>query len=514
VSNAVLIADGQAARSSRVAKACAARGFETALARHGAEALEAALQDVPDVIVAPVDLGLIDAQRLSEILRANPRTQDVRFLFLGRPPSARAMGPFDEALPTLADADEVALRVEAMLAQRARVQAVEQETQADHEVQGKLSQIPLTDLLQLFHMNRRTGLLELFREEPGGAQERGAIWVRDGHLTQAQAGRVEGEKALFRMLAWRDGSFAFAPNRASSAPRMLTPTRSLLLEGMRQLDEWDRMRGSLPPLDARVTLVVKKADLPSSVHPLTQEVLLLLEIHDVVRDVVDHCSYPDYQVLRTLQALVDRRLVKLSREAEGVREAGPALFTPLQVRRLRDWLQAGRPRSAGPTRDARLLLISPDPAGTRDFVRLLGGLPGMTLAAPFERGTFAPDDVAPVGRLGVGEGLGIELLHVPGAARFAPIWPLASHRALGAMVLLPCEAEPTVDLEPLRDTLRRQPHARIFHVLLLRKGERVAPEELQRRFSLLDESSLFLVQLESGKEPSALLRTMLARVLP
>lgn len=512
MSSAILIADGHAARAQRVGKACAARGFATAFARHGAEALEAALADVPDVVIAPVDLALIDAQRLAEILRANPRTQDVRFLFLGRAPAAKAMGAFDEALPPSADADEVAMRVEAMLAQRARVDAVEREAAADHEVQGKLSQIPLTDLLQLFHMNRRTGILELVRQEPDGAEERGATWLRDGNLLQAAVGRVEGEKALFRMLAWRDGSFAFTPNRVSSAPRILTPTRALLLEGMRQLDEWDRIRASLPPLDAQVILSVKKSDLPGSVHPLTQEVLLLLEIHDLVRDVVDHCSYPDYQVLRTLQALAERRLVQLRRDPGRPADRSAALFAPVQVRRLRDWLQAGRPRSA-PLRDAKLLLVSADASGTRDFARLLAGLPGMSLAAPFERGTFSPEDVAPLGRLAVGDGLGIELLHVPSDPRFAPVWPLAAHGALGTLLLVAPGGEPE-SLARVSEALRSRPRARLFHVLLLRKGERLAPQELSSRFSLLDESSLFLVQLESGKDPASLLRTMLARVMP
>jgi CheY-like chemotaxis protein len=513
VSSAILIADGHAARARRLGDACAARGFATAFARHGAEALEAALADVPDVVIAPVDLALIDAQRLAGILRANPRTQDVRFLFLGRAPAASAMAAFDEALPPSAGADEVAMRVEAMLAQRVRFDTVGREAAADHEVQGKLSQISLADLLQLFHMNRRTGLLELMRHEPGGAEERGALWLRDGNLLQATVGRVEGEKALFRMLAWRDGSFAFSPNRVSPAPRILTPTRALLLEGMRQLDEWERMRGSLPPLDAQVVLTVKKSDLPSSVHPLTQEVLLLLEIHDLVRDLVDHCSYPDYQVLRTLQALADRHIVQLRRDPERLGGRSTALFTPPQIRRLRDWLQVGRARSA-PLRDAKLLLVSADCAGTRDFVRLLSGLPGMSLAAPFERGSFSPEDVASVGRLVVGDGLGIELLHVPSAPAFAPVWPLAAHGALGALLLLPPAGEPPASLEHVSEVLRSRPRSRIFHVLLLRKGERLPPEELQRRVALLDESSLFLLQLESGKDPASLLRTMLARVMP
>jgi hypothetical protein len=468
---------------------------------------------VPDVVVAPMDLPLIDAVRLAEILRANPRTQDARFLFLGRSGAARA-GVFDEVLPPQSSADEVALRVEAMLAQRARFDAVERETSADHEVQGKLSQIPLTDLLQLFHMNRRTGTLEVVRQEPGGREERGAVSIREGNVLQATAGRVEGEKALFRLLAWRDGSFAFSPHRIHAPARILVPTRALLLEGVRQLDEWDRLRASLPPLDAQVVLTVKKSELPAGVHPLTQEVLLLLEIHDLVRDVVDHCSYPDYQVLRTIQALAERRIVQIRRDPSPAGERSGALFAPHQVRRLRDWLQGGRPRGALP-REAKLLLVSSDAAATRDFVRLLGGLPGMDLAPPFERGTFLAEDVGPVGRLAVGDGLALEVVHVPADPRFGAVWPVAAHGALGTLLLLAGDTEAAeATLKPVTAALRRRPRARVFHVLLLRKGERLAREEVQGRLSLLDEASLFLLPLESGKDPLGLLRTMLARVMP
>ncbi len=514
MSSGILIADGNRTRAQRIGEACGARGLATAFAVQGAEALETALADVPDVVIAPTDLPLIDARKLAEILRANPRTQEVRFLFLGRDAAAIETGLFDEVLPPSTDPEDVAMRVEAMLAQRARFDEVEREAGADHEVQGTLSQIPLTDILQLFHMNRRTGVLELSRREPGGRHERGVLWIRDGNLLQASCGRAEGEKAMFRLLAWREGSFAFSPNRPAGAARILTPTRALLLEGMRQLDEWDRLRGTLPPLDAQVVLTMKKSDLPSGVHPLTQEVLLLLEIHDLVRDVVDHCSHPDYQVLRTLQTLADRGIVQIRRDPDRPGERGGALFTPHQLRRLRDWLGAGRPRGH-PVRDAKVLLVSPDPAGTRDFVRLLAGLPGMTLAPEFERGRFSGEDVAPVGRLAVGDGLGLEWLHVPTEPRLAPVWPLAAHGALGALLVVPgADREAEAAVAPLAEALRQRPRARIFHVRLLRKGERLAAEEIQGRLSLLDEASLFLVQLESGKDPVTLLRTMLARVMP
>ncbi|MDH3686770.1 MAG: DUF4388 domain-containing protein, partial [Myxococcales bacterium] len=494
-----------------------ALGFSTTFAAHGAAALEAALADVPDVVVAPLDLPLIDARKLAEILRANPRAQSVRFLFLGRLSAAdRQESYFDEVLPPSADADEISARVEALLAQRARIDAAWRDSEADRELEGRLSQIPLTDLLQLFHMNRRTGTIEITRRDSGGREERGTVWVRDGNLIQASAGSVEGEKALFRLLAWRDGSFSFTPNRAAVAPKILTPTRALLMEGMRQLDEWDRLRSSLPSSLARVELKVGTSDLPSGVHPLTQEVLLLLEIYDRIGEVVDHCTHSDYQVLRTIQTLAERGMIEVREEAPAplAEAAAEGLFTTAQVRRLRDWLQLGRPRGSE-AREAKLLLFSDDLGATRDLVRLLAQLPGMQVSDEFRSGTHAAEDLLPLGRLSVDRGLSIQLLHVPVAAAFAPIWPVVAHGSLGSLVVLSGGEQAAEErITPVTEALRRLPLTRLFHLLLLRKGERLVPEELQEKMARLDDSSLFLLPLESGKDTSGLLRTMLGRILP
>ncbi len=512
----ILIADPDRRRARALAEACGARGYQTVLAANGASALENALADVPDVLVAPVDLGLIEASKLVEILRANPRTQAVRVLFLGDDAATtKERGFFDDAIDPTAPVEEMALRVEAMLAQRERIDAVQREAEAEQEVQGKLAQIPLTDLLQLFHMNRRTGTIELDRTDPATGEERGTLVLRDGNLIQATTGRVDGEKALYRLLAWADGSFSFTPGRVTMAPRIVTPTRALLMEALRQIDEWDRVAESLPSLSARARIAVPHHELPRAVHPLTQEILTLLETCEEIRDLLDHSSFPDYQVLRTLQTLTERGWVRILRDGSRGEE-GPedALFDAGGKRRLREWLQSSRPRGAA-LPDAKLLLASVDPSATRDLVRLLAGVPGMRLTPEFQEGRFQADDLATIGRLRVDEGIGIELVHVPTAAGFGACWPVLAQGALGTLLLMsqggPGAEEP---LRPLIRTLRSGPDARLFHVLLLPKGERLAPEELQPHLSLLDDASLFLLPLEQQREPVSLLRAMLARVMP
>jgi hypothetical protein len=251
------------------------------------------------------------------------------------------------------------------------------------------------------------------------------------------------------------------------------------------------------------------------VHPLTQEVLLLLEIYDLVRDVVDNCSHPDYQVLRTLQTLVDREIVQLRRDpSQSPAVSGDALFSAAQVRRLQDWLQSGR--SGGATsRLAKLLLVSSELSATRDFVRLLETLPGMQLSEHFRRGRFSPQDVEMVGQLHVDDGIGIQLLHVPADPTFAPVWPVAAHGALGTLFLLSGSVKEAEErIHPVSEVIRGLPRARIFHLLLMQKGQRLTPEELQEKPSLLDDASLFLVQIEKGREAVSLVKTLFGRVMP
>jgi CheY-like chemotaxis protein len=506
----VLVAIDDLDRAKRIEEACLARGCEVRVVPHGAAALESALSDVPDVLVVTEELPLIEAPKLAEIMRANPRTQAVRLLHLGGEAPGGAASVFaDVVLPAMAPPEAVAERVEGLIAQRSRLQEAETGRSGERAVEGKLAQIPLPDLLQLFHLNRRTGALELVRRDGSGREERGRLLLRDGNVVQGQVGTVEGEKALYRLLTWRQGSFAFSEIPVPGPARIQSPTRALLMEGMRQLDEWERLVGELPPLDAEITLTVKSSELPHIVHPLTQEVLLLLELYVGVQDVVDHCSYPDYQVLRTLHTLAERGIVSVRRSGSGTVRNQDSLFAAPQARRLREWLEGwgGRGRAPG---DAKLLLIASAPEASARFLELAGALPGARVPgdAPARRG------LGPVGRVAVDGETGIELVHVPADPVFAPLWRTAGHRALGAVLLL---SRPYVEsmerLEPVAAALRTLPRARLFHVVLVQDQDPSLSAALRAKLALLDDASLILVPRESV-EGVARLRDLLARVVP
>jgi hypothetical protein len=186
--------------------------------------------------------------------------------------------------------EEVLEQIDVILEREARYP----EMRTESEVEGRLAQISLVDLLQLFHQNRRSGVLRLATGEKGARRSarKGSIDIDAGNIAAADVNapggvRIVGEKALFRMMSWTDGHFAFAPGTVEPRHRIERSTRMLLLEGMRQLDEWERLRADLPPMDAELRLRISRDKIPGVVHKLWREVLDAVAMGGSLRGVID-----------------------------------------------------------------------------------------------------------------------------------------------------------------------------------------------------------------------------------
>lgn len=527
----VLVADSNPNRGERLAEACRDLGMNATNAINGALALEVALAEAPDLIVSEVDLPLVSGHKLSEILRANPRTHAVRFVFLGPEVSVQPRVEVGDTLVAISSSRAEVLRViEEQLTRCDRVAALESATQGGEAVSGDLAKLPLADLLQLSHLSRKSGRIELEREGDGehlaleGERElregeHGFIVLRDGDILQAETEQVSGEKALFRMLAWREGSFQFTAGRDPDAAAKITaPVRTLLSEGLRQIAEWDRLALQLPPLSATVKLSVQTRELPHIVHPLTQEVLLLLEHYDRVHDIVDRCSYPDYQVLRTLQTLAQRNMVAVGQQpVRGLepREPGVGLFSEAQLRRLRDHLESATPRG-GNTVCGKLLIVPAASGALGDWLELLRGVAQFEPAAGLRRGAAPREALAQLGVLRLDADLEIELVQLPIHEAYRPLRSMAGDGALGTLHLHTNQLGEQQAARAAR--LDEDTGIAGQHAVLVSRQQKLDPATLHAQLASLDDASMFLIPLASDpaadREPSEPLRNLLARIVP
>lgn len=105
-------------------------------------------------------------------------------------------------------------------------------------MEGDLKAIPLTEVLELVHAHRRSGVLEV-RTGPLPLTLRFAL----GEVVGASILDWEGPDALFAFpLHPEEGVFRFVPKRPPEAAQALMPFSVLLGEWARVNDEWDRFR--------------------------------------------------------------------------------------------------------------------------------------------------------------------------------------------------------------------------------------------------------------------------------
>jgi hypothetical protein len=119
---------------------------------------------------------------------------------------------------------------------------------------GSIEEVPLPDLLQLFGTSKKTGVLVVRSDN----NQVGRIHLKKGAIAYAiinDLDDVQPLKSVFRMLTWQKGLFDLEPAEEREFANGIDVTvQETLIEGMRQLDEYNRIREDLPDLAARISV--------------------------------------------------------------------------------------------------------------------------------------------------------------------------------------------------------------------------------------------------------------------
>jgi len=133
------------------------------------------------------------------------------------------------------------------------VAAARRTTQA-RTMSGSIEEVPLPDLLQLFATSKKSGVLVIRTE----SDDVGKIFMRKGVIYYASINDLDDVppmKSIFRMLTWQKGLFDLDPPDEREFPNeMNLSVQEVLMEGLRQLDEFNEIRNELPDLNTRLVM--------------------------------------------------------------------------------------------------------------------------------------------------------------------------------------------------------------------------------------------------------------------
>lgn len=196
---------------------------------------------------------------------------------------------------------------------------------------GSIHEISLTDLLQLFSASRKTGVLIVRTEEETGRIliEQGRVisaWMDDPnktvtgdtsiqiHVEDILPGRsVSPLKWVTRMLRWREGNFemdtAVQIDEFVDQPRLDMTTEAIMLESMRQMDEYERLMPDLPKPKDRLTVAYPLQAALRDLTPDELDVFQLVMHCSNFQSVLDKSALSDLDTAQAVQRLLERRYV-------------------------------------------------------------------------------------------------------------------------------------------------------------------------------------------------------------
>ncbi len=112
-------------------------------------------------------------------------------------------------------------------------------------LRGALDSISLTDVAQLLHVNRKTGMLQV-----NSGKVSGVLYFSSGEVIHAETVSSRGESAAFEILEWVSGRFEFLSTQVSVPASIRRTVPDLLMDSARIHDSRKRLNSIFPRLAA------------------------------------------------------------------------------------------------------------------------------------------------------------------------------------------------------------------------------------------------------------------------
>jgi len=180
-------------------------------------------------------------------------------------------------------------------------------------LRGSFAELPLADLIEMTALGGKTGRLVL-SDETGAVA--GELVFSAGLLVGATCGKLRAEKAFYALLALTGGTFDFDPEAELDEGICNLRTESLLIEGMRRLDEIQRLRRLLPA-PARVRLLGGEAQDAVEARVLGYLGPGARHLGDIVEGVLAGGEADEYDALEALQHLTVRGVTRIELPSNG-----------------------------------------------------------------------------------------------------------------------------------------------------------------------------------------------------
>ncbi len=227
VKKTVLLVDPDPEETTVLEMRLIEQGYDVLIARTAEEGLEQARNSDVDVLISEVELSPFDGFELLDKLRGRGKSLPV--VLLTRKGDRESVHRGFE----LGAADYLIKPASPEVVVAKTSQIVEKQgASRSRGVSGSIGEMSIPDVIQILANGHKSGQLSI--RSPAGD---GELYFHEGRIVDASFGKKMAEEAVYAILLIDDGEFALNPEGRPKQRTIQHAVETLLLEGMRRMDE-------------------------------------------------------------------------------------------------------------------------------------------------------------------------------------------------------------------------------------------------------------------------------------
>lgn len=298
----ILIAEHETGEVQDLRNILIAQGYEVKIVENGSDALNYCQQVRPHLILTEVSLPEIDGHHLLRELKSHSSTRNIPIIFMSahRTVDDRVHSMnlgVDDYITRPFDANEVLLRIENILNEYEGLDTVT--PQSAKGFSGRLSDMPLVDLLWTLEIGKKTGIVKVQNDI-----KEGIIYLKQGQVINVSLDDLPPKIALMKMFVWNEGTFQVEIQQVESEPSLVESTAELIRLGTVLREQWLKISENLPPLSAFIKRSNELTE--NNLTENEQKLINLLQGHKRILEIIDESEMDDLEALKALVSLYNK----------------------------------------------------------------------------------------------------------------------------------------------------------------------------------------------------------------
>ncbi|HDQ00005.1 MAG TPA: response regulator [bacterium] len=288
----------------------------------------------PDLVISEVDLSEVDSYELFKKVRAIPDFMQLPFIFVSNEKQVderikNIEVGVDDYITKPFYVEEVVSRAKNLLDEIAGM--VDTHIQNQHGFAGNLDEMNLVDLIQTMELGKKSATIKL---KHNGVT--GTVFVANGEVVDASLSNSSADQALMRMFTWTTGSFMVKITDVNPDRKLEKSNKQLIEIGLRRINDWEKIKQGLPPLNAMVI----RSDHNNYEILSEEEIELIKSVKDKTRlcNLIEKCRFDDLKALELVRGLHQKGYLKES-------EDNYSLYVDDYLNRIKHYSSADHPPS-------------------------------------------------------------------------------------------------------------------------------------------------------------------------